>query len=79
MIFFFHAEAGIRDLLQSRGLGDVFKSQVGRDGVSVGADCVTERGGAVSYKLLTLPTIIRVEIEGGGILLLKMLRSTVIL
>ena len=28
-IFFFQAEDGIRDLVQSRGLGDVYKRQVG--------------------------------------------------
>ena len=28
MIFFFQAEDGIRDLVRSRGLGDVYKRQV---------------------------------------------------
>ena len=30
--FFFQAEDGIRDLVRSRGLGDVYKRQVGRVG-----------------------------------------------
>ena len=32
-VFFFQAEDGIRDLVRSRGLGDVYKRQ-GRDGVA---------------------------------------------
>ena len=31
-MFFFQAEDGIRDLVRSRGLGDVYKRQVYRDG-----------------------------------------------
>ena len=38
MIFFFQAEDGIRDLVRSRGLGDVYKRQAGY-GVPRGADC----------------------------------------
>ena len=30
MIFFFQAEDGIRDLVRSRGLGDVYKRQIWR-------------------------------------------------
>ena len=30
MVFFFQAEDGIRDLVRSRGLGDVYKRQLGR-------------------------------------------------
>jgi len=29
LIFFFQAEDGIRDLVRSRGLGDVYKRQIG--------------------------------------------------
>ena len=29
--FFFQAEDGIRDLVRSRGLGDVYKRQIGND------------------------------------------------
>ena len=39
LFFFFQAEDGIRDLVRSRGLGDVYKRQVyvyARDTVSVG-------------------------------------------
>ena len=32
MIFFFQAEDGIRDLVRSRGLGDVYKRQIDRSG-----------------------------------------------
>ena len=35
-IFFFQAEDGIRDLVRSRGLGDVYKRQVG-NGTMYGA------------------------------------------
>ena len=49
-LFFFQAEDGIRDLVRSRGLGDVYKRQVldarekspiNRDGFSVGAPAHT--------------------------------------
>ena len=30
VFFFFQAEDGIRDLVRSRGLGDVYKRQVGK-------------------------------------------------
>ena len=34
VVFFFQAEAGIRDLVRSRGLGDVYKRQaLWRDGL----------------------------------------------
>ena len=69
--FFFQAEDGIRDLVRSRGLGDVYKRQVrgaGRDalgarfhegvrGVHQGARGVDQVvEDAVSYTHLTLPT-----------------------
>ena len=69
--FFFQAEDGIRDLVRSRGLGDVYKRQV----VDHGRDAVVQRdleeirrelfalanvdrhdAIAVSYTHLTLPT-----------------------
>ena len=71
VVFFFQAEDGIRDLVRSRGLGDVYKRQhiglVGRrDLVDVAAIMAELRpphprrqyraGGAVSYTHLTLPT-----------------------
>ena len=70
-IFFFQAEDGIRDLVRSRGLGDVYKRQhrsfeiVGRallapgDGEAVDLGAVLHIGhrlGPVSYTHLTLPT-----------------------
>ena len=36
-VFFFQAEDGIRDLLRSRGLGDVYKRQGQADGSSADA------------------------------------------
>ena len=36
LVFFFQAEDGIRDLVRSRGLGDVYKRQVGTQSVSCG-------------------------------------------
>ena len=69
--FFFQAEDGIRDLVRSRGLGDVYKRQVriavyGRR--TVDDDCLSPNvpvreimpqlmtSKAVSYTHLTLPT-----------------------
>ena len=71
MFFFFQAEDGIRDLVRSRGLGDVYKRQ-GQMGVvaekdqrqrnlsrqeSVGiGERQQQHLDAVSYTHLTLPT-----------------------
>ena len=70
--FFFQAEDGIRDLVRSRGLGDVYKRQeLGRAEVRLvglyqgeGGGPVVRAHGAelphiapVSYTHLTLPTI----------------------
>ena len=69
--FFFQAEDGIRDLVRSRGLGDVYKRQgqdpahlliawhqQARDGADDQADDDggDDAHGAVSYTHLTLPT-----------------------
>ena len=64
VVFFFQAEDGIRDLVRSRGLGDVYKRQI--DGVDDDAfarrlhadNAIARNGGAapVSYTHLTLPT-----------------------
>ena len=71
LFFFFQAEDGIRDLVRSRGLGDVYKRQV--PGRGVGAVSLANfvgwmmaerlslsealsRVAAVSYTHLTLPT-----------------------
>ena len=69
--FFFQAEDGIRDLVRSRGLGDVYKRQeVWLNGMEItqftyfqqvgGLDCKPVTGeityGPVSYTHLTLPT-----------------------
>ena len=69
--FFFQAEDGIRDLVRSRGLGDVYKRQDGtgriqvlfsRENCSIVVDgkAKMELSGeaepAVSYTHLTLPT-----------------------
>mgnify|MGYP003381577475 CR=1 FL=1 len=70
-LFFFQAEDGIRDLVRSRGLGDVYKRQtqfgsgwawlVDDGGLKVektaNADLPLKHGAkAVSYTHLTLPT-----------------------
>ena len=70
-IFFFQAEDGIRDLVRSRGLGDVYKRQVHDpqlnhiglwvDDLAVAVAWLEQQGmrftpGAVSYTHLTLPT-----------------------
>ena len=70
-VFFFQAEDGIRDLVRSRGLGDVYKRQgEGLETVAalirmyqgladrrhMAASVVAEHEAAVSYTHLTLPT-----------------------
>ena len=70
-VFLFQAEDGIRDLVRSRGLGDVYKrqdfapsvAQPGRTNDRVGGRAFhrpdhrrQERPTAVSYTHLTLPT-----------------------
>ena len=72
MCFFFQAEDGIRDLVRSRGLGDVYKRQAvvpggleegveqlegSREAHAFGALDGEFGHGAVSYTHLTLPTI----------------------
>ena len=44
MVFFFQAEDGIRDLVRSRGLGDVYK----RQGVALGT--VTDDGNLLAFE-----------------------------
>ena len=43
-IFFFHAEDGIRYLVRSRGLGDVYKRQLVEDAVEIGIGDLRRRG-----------------------------------
>ena len=71
MVFFFQAEDGIRDLVRSRGLGDVYKRQVikgyftNRTAFQNETEKSNDRFGTfgrngglepVSYTHLTLPT-----------------------
>ena len=71
-VFFFQAEDGIRDLVRSRGLGDVYKRQTQEfeDGIETDLTWLGlvwderynqskrfDRYEAVSYTHLTLPTI----------------------
>ena len=71
-LFFFQAEDGIRDLVRSRGLGDVYKRQpltraLQDDDVDVRCEALKSLGkikgeravdlAPVSYTHLTLPTI----------------------
>ena len=44
LFFFFQAEDGIRDLVRSRGLGDVYKRQVGDHRAVVGEQVVVRVG-----------------------------------
>ena len=70
-LFFFQAEDGIRDLVRSRGLGDVYKRQVFTEvagfkafsasafarGLRIGVGTAGDKHNiAVSYTHLTLPT-----------------------
>ena len=69
---FFQAEDGIRELVRSRGLGDVYKRQLPGCGTGdnrrivsratvrssrMVADCPSNQSASVSYTHLTLPTI----------------------
>ena len=62
--FFFQAEDGIRDLVRSRGLGDVYKRQelaylvgLSRQRVNEALTALAAQGAIpVSYTHLTLPT-----------------------
>ena len=71
VLFFFQAEDGIRDLVRSRGLGDVYKRQVlyrtnpsGSSWIGVNSIFSNNNPGSVAYPLkiavsythLTLPT-----------------------
>ena len=71
MFFFFQAEDGIRDLVRSRGLGDVYKRQrlfrpladLAHEGYYTPSDLMHDAAwlmahatGPVSYTHLTLPT-----------------------
>ena len=71
LFFLFQAEDGIRDLVRSRGLGDVYKRQllgiiagwipptsgsIAREGISGIQWVFQSPHGAVSYTHLTLPT-----------------------
>ena len=70
-VFFFQAEDGIRDLVRSRGLGDVYKRQAKKYGIQLiptqvfldasGKEIMRHEGffpeeDTVSYTHLTLPT-----------------------
>ena len=44
MFFFFQAEDGIRALVRSRGLGDVYKRQVPTDAEAAGVDRLAAGG-----------------------------------
>ena len=50
VVFFFQAEDGIRDLVRSRGLGDVYKRQIPGDVVAAVIALVerARRGGKVA-------------------------------
>ena len=58
MIFFFQAEDGIRDLVRSRGLGDVYKRQA----LECGADLFCEKRDALSK----LPSQVRFLLTRAG-------------
>ena len=49
MFFFFQAEDGIRDLVRSRGLGDVYKRQV--DDVLIMPSLIQDQKGVIRDRL----------------------------
>ena len=54
-VFFFQAEDGIRDLVRSRGLGDVYKRQ-GRQRAAGGAEDAGEPGDSGEAIAVRLPS-----------------------
>ena len=50
-LFFFQAEDGIRDLVRSRGLGDVYK----RQGDRLGAGRTVGRAGEIAPQVISAP------------------------
>ena len=54
--FFFQAEDGIRDLVRSRGLGDVYKRQVANDATFASVDS-TKKWNGISLNDLSSDTI----------------------
>ena len=59
IVFFFQAEDGIRDLVRSRGLGDVYKRQVHRGPDQ--DDYFVGDGVALGFRRLSI-----IDLEGGG-------------
>ena len=65
VIFFFQAEDGIRDLVRSRGLGDVYKRQCRKSDLGTTAcrrsgligTCISGSGGEVSHSSRMLSLI----------------------
>ena len=47
IVFFFQAEDGIRDLVRSRGLGDVYKRQAINFGKNLGLETIKDEVGNV--------------------------------
>ena len=71
-VFFFQAEDGIRDLVRSRGLGDVYKRQELRDVTSSAAELRPEiiikpdfqRAADQGVSVLTIARIARIATQG---------------
>ena len=51
-VFFFQAEDGIRDLVRSRGLGDVYKRQVPPEAVSDVIPLISDNFGKDDIKIM---------------------------
>ena len=56
VVFFFQAEDGIRDLVGSRGLGDVYKRQGLGNGVDIDVKAMTTDQQLHAYTVLQEPT-----------------------
>ena len=66
VICLFQAEDGIRDLVRSRGLGDVYKRQVlyvlGRMRSSAPREAATPQAGRCRYRISTRPMLSLIHI-----------------
>ena len=75
LCFFFQAEDGIRDLVRSRGLGDVYKRQVDGRTVEIGGDVITAVDGEPVSSFDDILLYIAFKAEPGQTIKLTVIRD----